>query len=334
MRKIKYSNWFKRSNKFVPFDFFSSDPEDWAKYISDPDCPPHFLSTAWHEIKQDMKELKRKWIDDKDYLYTEKDHRERNYWCNRISDTVVALAKNKSTPDDVAIEMTITNWGQYRDVCGELGLKFPTSSFRHFVLKKNKYESFPYLFDHFLSVINRDVDSNFPSHESDCVHALQSLHSLIRRFSLNEHVEGELIGDSDIFRKYIEKNQLRVMDSIDRYLDINYLSKNKQKSNVFIDNEEGITYAWRIIQNMCEGASGIVRKKRTDGSWTSITSPRFSLDNVVIKRGLAITQKMVNFIKDEPALSYILRPDRIDRPEKNLIYRYRIAYVRHLLGIE
>jgi hypothetical protein len=43
---------------------------------------------------------------------------------------------------------------------------------------------------------------------------------------------------------------------------------------------------------------------------------------------------MVNFIKDEPALSYILSPDRIDRPEKNLIYRYRIAYVRHLLGIE
>ena len=56
MRKIKYSNWFKRSNRFVPFDFFSSDPEDWAKYISDPDCPPHFLSTAWHEIKQDMKD--------------------------------------------------------------------------------------------------------------------------------------------------------------------------------------------------------------------------------------------------------------------------------------
>ena len=332
MKKSKYYNWFKRSNRFVPFEFFSSDPGDWSKYIGDPDCPPHLLSSAWQDTKEVMEKLKSKWIDKRDYLYTDRDFGDRASWCNKISDTAAALNKNKNTPEDVLYEMSIVNWTHYRNICGELGLKFPNSAFTHVLLKRNPYKNFPDLFDHFLNIINSDKDSDFAAHESDCLNALNSMYAMISRFSLLQYSEGELIGDEDVFVKYMEKNQLRIINSINRYLDLNYLSDNSLKSELFINNEDGISYSWRIIDRLTSAASGLQRKKKEEGVWKSFEVPRFALDLRVFKSSLSVTQKIIDFINTKPFLTYMLRPDRVDKPEKNRIYSNRISNVKYLLN--
>ena len=316
MKRPNPSNWLKRSNRFVPFEFFSADPDDYKKYIDSEDCPPPMLAAAWEDVKSKMADIKDNFLD----IVSSGNLDGR---CKSIGDIIDSIIKNPNTPEDITFEMTEINWQAFKFRCRMVNWHRTLYQLTY----KNSYENLVKLFENSMNKLSYDEKSkksNFTAYVHDSIYALNTMRSIINRAVLSTKTEG-MIGDSEVFFQYIKNNQLKIINSFENVTGKTFLSSDREILNELhqtavlgvlgagedYSSNAFFSQIWAII-SMMQG--------KTPGK----------IGYNVFDIGSETTRKSFNLTKKMSSAGFV--PNTGNNPVMKM-YRIRLMNVRHKLGM-
>ncbi len=313
MKRPNPSNWLKRSNRFVPFEFFSADPDDYKKYIDSEDCPPPMLAAAWEDVKSKMADIKNNFLD----IVSSGNLDGR---CNSIGNIIDSIIKNPNTPEDITFEMTEINWQAFKFRCRMVNWDRTLYQLTY----KNSYENLVKLFENSMNKLSYDEKSkksNFTAYVHDSIYALNTMRSIMNRAVLSTTIAEGMIGDSEVFFQYIKNNQLKIIKSFENFTGKTFLSSDREILNELhqtallgagedYSSNAFFSQIWAIISMMQGETTG------------KIGYNLFDIGSETTRKSFDLTKKMssAGFVPNtgNPVMK---------------MYRIRLMNVRHKLGM-
>lgn len=232
MRKPKPTNWIKRANRFVPFEFFSANPDDYKKYINNPDCPPPMLAAAWEDVKSKMEDIKSN-------MASIAADGELGSRCKSIDDTIYSITSNPNTPEDIIFEMTEINWQAFKFRCGNMEWRKTTRE----LINRNSYENLVKIFENankkLSSYDEKSKKSNFTAYIHDSIYALNVIRMMMNRmtysrtdavtkmFDYSDHYN-EKTGTGNAFLEYVKDKQLNIIKNFVDFFERTFMSRDKE----------------------------------------------------------------------------------------------------------
>jgi len=312
MRKPKPTNWIKRANRFVPFEFFSANPDDYKKYIKNPDCPPPMLTAAWEDVKSGMEDIKIN-------MASIAADGELGSRCKSIEDTIISITINPNTPEDIIFEMTEINWQAFKFRCQNMEWKKITRE----LINTNSYENLVKIFENANKKLSSyDEKSNFTAYIHDSIYALNVIRMIMHRttyYSRTDAVDRMYDWEPvNTFIEYVKDKQLNIIKNFVDFFERTFISHDKeiQKElyNIAIlgagedySSKAFVSQIWEIMFMMHARAE-------------SGTAYGYGINYKTTKKCAELTRKMAS-------------AGIIDNSSTFSMYRHRLYDVKNILGM-